>query len=74
MNPARSLGSAIPAMRWEALWVYFVAPPLGMLFAPEARRRWSGGVARGCAKYDHDPRYRCLFCEHRSATSPATSG
>jgi aquaporin Z len=74
MNPARSLGSAIPAMRWDALWVYFVAPPLGMLLAAEARRRWSAGVAPGCAKYDHDPRYRCLFCEHRAATSPASSG
>ncbi len=35
MNPARTLASALPAMRFDALWVYMLAPPLGMLAAAE---------------------------------------
>src|SRR5437867_10000203 len=35
MNPARSLGSAVPAQVWSDLWIYFTAPPLGMLLAAE---------------------------------------
>ena len=30
MNPARSFASAAPAGLWADLWIYFVAPPLGM--------------------------------------------
>ena len=30
MNPARTLGSALHARDYRALWVYFTAPPLGM--------------------------------------------
>src|SRR5213594_4282233 len=33
MNPARTFASAFPAQLWTALWVYFTAPPLGMLLA-----------------------------------------
>jgi aquaporin Z len=65
MNPARTLGSALPAMQWDALWIYFTAPPLGMLLAAEARH-WLGlRHDRHCAKLHHDPRFRCLFCEYR---------
>jgi aquaporin Z len=35
MNPARSLASALPGQLWKALWIYFTAPPLGMLLAAE---------------------------------------
>jgi len=35
MNPARSLASAIPAQAWASLWIYWVAPPLGMLLAAQ---------------------------------------
>src|SRR5262249_37680764 len=31
MNPARTVGSAVYAHAWPALWVYFTAPLLGML-------------------------------------------
>jgi aquaporin Z len=31
MNPARTLASAIPSGEWSAIWIYFTAPPLGML-------------------------------------------
>ncbi len=65
MNPARTLASAVPAMSWSPLWIYFTAPPLGMLAAAAARRRHAG---RHCAKLHHDRRYRCIFCE-RSRSS-----
>lgn len=35
MNPARSLGSAIPSQAWHGFWIYCIAPPLGMLLASE---------------------------------------
>ena len=35
LNPARSFGSALAAHHWSALWIYFIAPPLGMLVAAE---------------------------------------
>lgn len=60
MNPARSLASAVAAGRFEGLWIYFLAPPLGMILAVEARRLLGG--AFGCAKYRHDVRHGCLFC------------
>lgn len=60
LNPARTTGSAMAAGVWEALWVYFAAPPAGMLAAAAIHRR--RGRAEHCAKLDHDPRYPCLFC------------
>jgi aquaporin Z len=35
MNPARTLGSALLPHLWQCLWIYFTAPPLGMLLAAE---------------------------------------
>jgi aquaporin Z len=35
MNPARTLGSALAAQVFQDVWLYFVAPPLGMLLAAE---------------------------------------
>ncbi len=35
INPARTVGSAVFAQVWTALWVYFVAPLAGMLGAAE---------------------------------------
>jgi aquaporin Z len=61
MNPARSLGSAVFARDWTALWVYFTAPPLGMLAAAELYLRRRGRGAVFCAKLCHaEP---CLFCD-----------
>src|SRR5262249_38940795 len=34
-NPARTFGPALYGSYWHALWIYFVAPPLGMLAAAE---------------------------------------
>jgi aquaporin Z len=61
MNPARTLGPAILARSATALWIYFLAPPIGMLLAAETfvRRRGAGRVR--CAKLHHDDRVRCIF-------------
>ncbi len=61
MNPARSLASAWPAQAWESLWIYFVAPPLGMLLAAEVYVRRHGLAAVFCVKLHHDNAYRCIF-------------
>jgi len=61
INPARTLGSALPARASNALWIYFVAPPLGMLLAAEARRRLSGRRSVLCAKLHHENHFRCIF-------------
>jgi len=62
MNPARTLGSALPAHEWRALWIYFVAPPLGMLLGAAIHLRSDRGRAF-CAKLDHDTRVPCIFCQ-----------
>lgn len=64
MNPARTLGPALVGHIWTALWVYFIAPPLGMLLAAEVYGRVKDGV--GCAKLHHDNPLRCIFCEHHT--------
>jgi aquaporin Z len=69
MNPARTLASAVPATTWTSLWLYFVAPPVGMLAAAEVYRRASGDAR--CAKLHHANARRCIFCEHEAA--PATA-
>lgn len=61
MNPARTFGSAIGAMSWHALWIYFTAPPLGMLGAAELFLRTRGGAAPACAKLHHANNKRCIF-------------
>jgi aquaporin Z len=61
MNPARSFASALVAGRWTALWIYFTAPPLGMLAASEAYLRWPGARRVLCAKLDHGGAGRCIF-------------
>jgi len=60
MNPARSFASAAPGGLWEGLWIYFVAPPLGMLAAAAIHGRL--GRAAGCAKLRHSDGQRCIHC------------
>ena len=48
MNPARTFVSAVPAMIWSGLWLYFVAPLLGMALAGEVYLQSFGRVY--CAK------------------------
>jgi aquaporin Z len=61
MNPARSLGSALPAHAFQALWIYFAAPPLAMLIASELYVRLRSADAVFCAKLHHHNRARCIF-------------
>ena len=61
MNPARTFGSAFHADYWHALWIYFIAPSLGMLVAAELFLQVRGGVAPYCAKLHHANIKRCIF-------------
>jgi aquaporin Z len=61
MNPARTFSSAVGAHTWMALWIYFVAPPLGMLLAAEFYRRLNASRAVACAKLHHHNNQRCIF-------------
>jgi aquaporin Z len=61
MNPARTFASAMPAHIWTALWLYFTAPPLGMLLAAELYV-WQYGIHKVfCAKLHHHNDKRCIF-------------
>jgi aquaporin Z len=60
-NPARTFGSALHANYWHALWIYFIAPSLGMLGAGELFLRVRGGDPPYCAKLHHANRERCIF-------------
>ena len=61
MNPARTLGSALSANQWTALWLYFTAPPIGMLAAAVLYRFRFGTHRVFCAKLHHDNDKRCIF-------------
>jgi len=61
MNPARTLGSAFFAHDRTAIWIYFTAPPLGMLLAAEFYVRARGAARVLCAKLHHDNHERCIF-------------
>ncbi len=72
MNPARSFASAAPAGLWSDLWIYFVAPPLGMWVAAAL---YGGRAARrGCAKLVHAADVRCIHCGFEPAASAAALG
>jgi aquaporin Z len=76
MNPARTLASALSAQVWTGVWVYFTAPPLGMLLAAQVYLQFKGhrqGVR--CAKLQHpknDP--DCIFCGNFSFKESRTRG
>src|SRR6266496_5346380 len=61
MNPARTFGSALAARHWMSLWIYFTAPPMGMLLAAEVYRRVKAGQGVACAKLHHHNNQRCIF-------------
>lgn len=67
MNPARSFGPALVARVWDGLWIYFVAPPAGMLLAAEVHLSRRAAVA-GCAKLNHAGGVRCIFCRREPLT------
>jgi aquaporin Z len=61
MNPARSFGSAFSAHVWTSLWIYFTAPPIGMLLAAEIYTRIKSSRLVACAKLHHYNNARCIF-------------
>jgi len=62
MNPARTFGSALAADLWNGIWIYFTAPPLGMLTAAEIYLWLRGRHGVSCAKLHHSNDKRCIFC------------
>lgn len=70
MNPARTFASAFPAQLWTAWWVYFTAPPLGMLLAAELYLRQYSIHKVFCAKLHHHNDKRCIFrCNYDALTA-----
>jgi len=61
INPARTVGSAYFAHVWTASWLYFIAPPLGMLLAAQVYVMLYGIAHVLCAKLHHTPSYLCHF-------------
>jgi aquaporin Z len=74
MNPARTVGSGFWAHDWTAVWVYFTAPPLGMLLAAELHLRRRGRDGVFCAKLHHQNGKRCIFCETRAGNLSSDTG
>jgi aquaporin Z len=69
MNPARSLAPAVAAGTIKPLWIYFTAPPIGMLLAAEVYVRVFGRAAVRCAKLHHPATGHCHFgCAQRAAS------
>jgi aquaporin Z len=61
VNPARSFSSALFAGKWQGIWIYFLAPCLGMLTAAAIYTIVRGRDRVYCAKVFHDLRTPCPF-------------
>lgn len=66
MNPARTFASALFGENWTGWWVYFTAPPLGMLTAAQVYLWLHGRSAVHCAKLHHQNDKRCIFCTYQA--------
>ena len=73
MNPARTLASAAPGHIWQGLWVYLLAPTLGMLAAAQVLLLLRGSSTMGCAKLLHPKGVRCIHCGQPSTPTSAAS-
>ncbi len=73
LNPARSFGSLLVARDWPSWWVYFTAPPLGMLTAVELQRLLRRRRFQGCCKMAQCLKTPCPFvpCECRAQLCPS---
>jgi aquaporin Z len=60
MNPARTFGPDLVGRMFPSVWIYFTAPPLGMLAAAELITRLRRRASIGCAKLYHDSGH-CIF-------------
>jgi len=55
-----------PAHVWKDWWIYFIAPPAGMLAAAGIYVRVAGAHRVACAKLHHGAKERCIFrCGYR---------
>jgi aquaporin Z len=70
MNPARTLGPSVLSGMATGLWLYFVAPPLGMLCAATLVIRLRGRLAIHCAKMHHG-NAPCIFCGEATGSASA---
>ncbi|GFE69957.1 MIP/aquaporin family protein [Chroococcus sp. FPU101] len=64
INPARTFASAFPSQIWTGFWIYYFAPPLGMLFAAEIYLRYFKRPKILCGKLypNDDTPCPCLQC------------
>jgi aquaporin Z len=70
MNPARTVASGLSAHVWSDVWIYFLAPPLGMLLAAEVYLLWRGEGSVLCCKLHHENDSRCIFrCKYGAHAS-----
>ena len=60
MNPARTLGPDLIGDMFHGVWIYFLAPPMGMLAAAEVATRLQRRPSIRCAKLYHDSGH-CIF-------------
>jgi aquaporin Z len=61
VNPARSFSSALFAWVWYGIWIYFLAPSIGMLTSAAIYSRAAGADRVYCAKVFHDLQSPCPF-------------
>ena len=61
VNPARTFSSGAVAGIWTGLWIYFMAPLLGMITAAGTYCHKYGVHQIYCAKIDHDTDQPCPF-------------
>jgi aquaporin Z len=62
MNPARTFASALPSGIWTAIWIYFIAAPVGMLLAAQGYLMIRDKGSIRCCKLHHHPKRPCIFC------------
>lgn len=63
INPARSFASAFPAQIWTTFWLYYFAPPLGMLLAAEVYLKYPKRPNVLCGKLCPNSETFCI-CKH----------
>lgn len=71
MNPARSFGSSVFASDWMGWWIYWLAPPLGMVAAAAVHKIRKGSPVY-CAKLYHLNNAPCIFrCRFQALIAPS---
>jgi aquaporin Z len=64
INPARTFASAFTSQIWTAFWIYYFAPPLGMLLAAEIYLRYPKRPKVLCGKLcpNSEQPCPCIWC------------